>query len=50
MQPTKMNNQLLEIAFRIREMRAICGFTEEEMSIKTDTTLEEYQTYERVEA
>jgi len=46
MQPTKVNNQLLEIAFRIREMRAICGFTEEEMAIKTDTTIEEYQTYE----
>ena len=41
-----VNNQLLEMAFRIREMRGICGFSEAEMARKTDTTPEEYRIYE----
>ena len=41
-----VNNQLLEMAFRIREMRNICGFTEEEMARRTDTTVAEYRVYE----
>ena len=36
----------MEVAYRIREMRGICGFTEEEMSSRTDTTPEEYRAYE----
>ena len=27
----EMNNQLMEVAFRIKEMREVCGFSEEEM-------------------
>ena len=38
-----VNTQLLEMAFRIREMRNICGFTEEEMARRTDTTVAEYR-------
>ena len=41
-----VNTQLLEMAFRIREMRNICGFTEEEMARRTDTTVAEYRVYE----
>jgi acetyl-CoA synthetase len=46
MEPNRVANQLAEVAFRIKEMRGICGFTEEEMSQKTDTTMAEYLTYE----
>ena len=46
MDTTHVNTQLMEVAFRIREMRAICGFTETEMARKTDTTPEEYRAYE----
>lgn len=46
MDTTHVNTQLMEVAFRIREMRGICGFTEAEMAWKTDTTPEEYQAYE----
>ena len=46
MDTTHVNTQLMEVAFRIREMRGICGFTEEEMARKTDTTPEEYRAYE----
>ncbi len=45
-----VNNQLAEIAFRIREMRDICGFTMAEMAQKTDTTPSEYKTYEAGQA
>ena len=46
MDTTHVNSQLMEVAFRIREMRGICGFTEEEMAGRTDTTPEEYRAYE----
>ena len=46
MDTKQVNNQLMEVAFRIREMRGICGFTEMEMARKTDTTPEEYRAYE----
>ena len=46
MDTTHMNAQLLEVAYRIREMRQICGFTEAEMAEKTDTTIMEYSAYE----
>ena len=41
-----MSGQLLEIAERIREMRRVSGFSEEEMAKKTDTSLAEYRQYE----
>ncbi len=43
----EMNNQLLEVAFRIKEMREVCGFTVEEMADKTDISVEEYCEYEK---
>ena len=43
--PTAMT-QLLEIAFRIKEMREIMGYTVEEMAQKTDITVNEYEEYE----
>ncbi len=43
----EMNNQLLEVAFRIKEMREVCGFSEEDMAVKTDITVEEYREYEK---
>ena len=46
MDANHVNTQLQEMAYRIREMRTICGFTEEEMAQKTDTTLAEYRFYE----
>ena len=39
-------NQLAEVAFRIREMREIMGFTEEQMAANTEVTTEEYMRYE----
>lgn len=45
----QMENKLTEIAARIREMREISGFTPEEMAAKTDTTVDEYLTYEKGE-
>ena len=46
MDKARVNEQLMEIAFRIREMRGICGYSEEDMAARTDTTLAEYRTYE----
>ena len=43
---SRVANQLAEVAFRIREMRHICGFTEAEMAQNTDTTVEQYHAYE----
>ena len=43
---TVSHNQLLEIASRIAEMRAISGFSVAEMAQKTDTTVEQYRSYE----
>ena len=50
MDTTHVNTQLMEVAFRIREMRGICGFTEAEMARRTDTTLAEYRAYEAARA
>ena len=41
-----MNEQLNEIAERIREMRVILDLTVEEMAEKTEVTVEEYMDYE----
>ena len=46
MDANHVNTQLQEVAYRIREMRTICGFAEEEMARRTDTTLAEYRFYE----
>ena len=43
----EMNNQLMEVAFRIKEMREVCGFSVEEMAEKTDITAEQYCEYEK---
>ncbi len=43
---TVATDKLLEVAARIREMREICGFTEEEMAAKTEVTVEAYRKYE----
>ncbi len=40
------NEKLMEVAKRIREMREISGFTVEEMSEKTEVSVEEYIAYE----
>ena len=40
------NQKLLEIAVRIREMRDICGFSEEEMAERTEVGIEDYRKYE----
>ena len=46
MDANHVNTQLQEVAYRIREMRTICGFAEEEMARRTDTTMAEYRFYE----
>ena len=43
---TVETGKLLEVARRIREMREICGFTEEEMARKTEVSVNEYCQYE----
>ena len=43
---TVESEKLREIAVRIREMREICGFSEETMAEKTEVTPEEYRLYE----
>ena len=43
---TLSDDKLYEVASRIREMREICGFTEQQMSEKTEVTLSEYNDYE----
>ena len=50
METNRVANQLAEVAFRIKEMRQICGFSQAEMAQKTDTTLAEYTTYEAGQA
>ena len=42
-------NKLKEIAFRIKEMREITGISIEDMAVKTEVTLDEYNMYERGE-
>ena len=41
-----MQEQLLEVAQRIKSTREIFGFSAEEMARKTDTSVEEYIEYE----
>ena len=50
---TKATNavtQLMDIAFRIKEMREIMGFSIEEMAEKTEVTLEQYKKFEKGES
>ncbi len=46
---TGLEFQIREMAARIRELRAIEGYTAEEMAAKTDVTPEEYESCERGE-
>ncbi len=46
MEAVELNTQLMEVAYRIREMREISGFTQEEMAKKTDVSTAEYANYE----
>ncbi len=43
---TPVNNQLLDVALRIREMREIVGFSIPEMAEKTEITISRYEEYE----
>ena len=43
---TVSTEKLKEVAERIREMREICGISEEEMARKTEVGLDEYRLYE----
>ncbi len=47
MELNKMNNELKEVAFRIKEMREIAGYTAEEMAEKVDISTEQYISYEQ---
>ena len=46
MDTNNTNAQLMEVAQRIRDMRDITGYSQEEMAQRTEVTLEEYQRYE----
>ena len=46
MEAVELNTQLMEVAYRIREMREISGFTQEEMAKRTDVSTAEYANYE----
>ncbi len=41
-----VSNELQDLALRVRELREIIGYTEEEMSQKTEVTPEQYREYE----
>ena len=41
-----MNDEMKQIASRIRELREVCGFTEEEMAREVDVDLATYLEYE----
>ncbi|MBP5153977.1 MAG: AMP-binding protein [Lachnospiraceae bacterium] len=43
---TQTNTQLIEIAERIREMREILGYSQLEMSVATEVSLDDYAAYE----
>ncbi len=43
---TNAENQLLDIALRIKEMRDVLGYSEEEMAQKTEVSVELYRQYE----
>ena len=40
------NEKLMEVAIRIREMREICGFSENEMAERTEVSVDDYRRYE----
>lgn len=42
----KVSSTLLDVAMRIKEMREILGMSQEEMALKTDTSLDVYRQYE----
>jgi len=46
MEQKGMNNHLMDIAYRIREMREISGLSREQMAELTDTTVQQYMDYE----
>ncbi len=46
MEMNRIDSELREVAFRIREMREIAGYSVEEMAVKVDLTVEEYISYE----
>ena len=41
-----VENSILEVAHRIREMREIAGYSVEEMAAQTNMTVEMYEKYE----
>ena len=43
---TPVENDLMEVAMRIHELREISGFTPQEMAEKTETSAEQYMAYE----
>ena len=43
---TQTNSQLFEIAERIKEMREILGYSQQEMAEASEVTLEQYRSYE----
>ena len=47
---TGLDYKIREMAGRIKELREISGYTQEEMAEKTDTSLEEYQLCENGES
>ena len=42
----EMKNELRDVAFRIKEMREIAGFSQQEMAAKVDVGIDEYISYE----
>ena len=46
MELNQMHNELKQVAFRIKEMREIAGFSQAEMAEKVDISLDEYVLYE----
>ena len=49
MSTTADTKELKDLALRVRELREITGFTEEEMAEKTEVSLEDYRSYEAAE-
>ena len=49
MATTEKTKELQDLALRVRELREIAGFTEEEMAEKTEVSLEDYRSYESAE-
>lgn len=49
MSTTAKTTELQDLALRVRELREITGYTEEEMAEKTEVSLEDYRCYEAAE-